>query len=82
MNNIKLKSLLLKEQLEVADLHALESLSQNFVKSLIDAKVIQHYHKDLTAADVDSSQYIEDISEVVRNEVIKWVNMANARGGR
>ena len=82
MNNIKLKSLLLKEQLEVADLHALESLSKNFVKSLIDAKVIQQHHKDLTAADVASSQYIEDISEVVRNEVIKWVNMANARGGR
>jgi hypothetical protein len=50
MNNIKLKSLLLKEQLEVADLHALESLSKNFVKSLIDANVIQQHHKQFMPA--------------------------------
>lgn len=82
MKNVKLKSLLLKEQFHISDMSALENASKLFAKTLVKDKIIGSHHKDLTAADTNIDQYVEDISEVVRNEVIKWMDMANRRGGR
>jgi hypothetical protein len=82
MNEIKLKSFLLKERIEVSDMNQLEKISKAFAKVLIKKGVIIHKHKDLTASDVEASQYVEDIAEVIRNEVIKWMNTNNARSGR
>jgi len=82
MNPIKLKNLILKEQLEISDLHALENISKEFSKKIIELQILRSKHKPLTTMDVDASQYIEDLSEVVRNEVVSWVNVVNKRGGR
>lgn len=82
MNEIKLKSFLLKERIEVSDMNQLEKISKAFAKVLIEKGVIIHKHKDLTASDVEASQYVEDIAEVIRNEVIKWMNTNNVRSGR
>lgn len=82
MQKMMLKSLLLKEQFHVADVIALEKASKDFVHMLLTNKIIGSHHKDLTSADTDVSQYEEDIAEVVRNEVIKWMDVANRRGGR
>lgn len=82
MSKIKLKSLLLKEQIHIADINGLEKASKAFAKALIDTGIIGSRHKDLTAADIQVAQYTEDIAEVVRNEVIKWMDVANRRGGR
>lgn len=82
MNDMKLKQLLLKEQFHVSDMTALENASKAFAKTLIKNKIVGSHHKDLTAADTEIDQYAEDIGEVVRNEVIKWMDVANRRGGR
>ena len=82
MSEIKLKSLLLKEFIEVSDIQNLEKASKAFALILLQNKVITSRHKDLTASDLDANQYVEDIAEVVRNEVIHWMNTANSRGGR
>jgi hypothetical protein len=82
MNSIKLKNLILKEELEISDLHALESLSTEFSKKIIELNILKSKHKPLTTMDVDASQYVEDLSEIVRNEVVSWVNTVNKRGGR
>lgn len=82
MNPVKLKSLLLKEQFHVSDMNSLEKASKAFALILLKNKILGSHHKDLTAADTDVSQYAEDIAEVVRNEVIHWMNTANSRGGR
>lgn len=82
MNHIKIKPFILNEQIEISDMVQLEKVSKAFAKVLLDKKILIHHHKDLTAADVNAPQYIEDISEVVRNEVIKWMNTVNARSGR
>ncbi len=82
MNNIKLKSLLLKEEFYVSDMTMLEKACKAFADTLIKDKIVSYQHKDLTAADTPISQYSEDIAEVVRNEVIKWMDVANRRGGR
>lgn len=82
MSEIKLKSLLLKEQFHVSDMTALDKASRAFALTLLKNKIIGSHHKNLTAADTEISQYVEDISEVVRNEVIKWMDVANRRGGR
>jgi len=82
MNHVSLKSLLLKEQFHVSDMVMLEKACKAFADTLIKEKIIAHQHKDLTAADTPISQYSEDIAEVVRNEVIKWMDVANGRGGR
>lgn len=82
MDSIKLKSFLLKEQIDVSDMIMLEKASKAFAITLIKNKIISSHHKDLTAADVVSEQYVEDIAEVVRNEIIHWVNTVNSRGGR
>ena len=81
MNHIKLTSLL-SENIEVADLKKLEYASRAFAEALIKDNIIESRHVDLTSSDVASNQYVEDIAEVVRNEVIKWKDMVNARGGR
>jgi hypothetical protein len=80
--NIKLKELLLKEQLSVADVRLLEKASTAFAETLIKDKILQSYHQHMTSADVNISDYVEDLAEVVRDEVISWVNTVNARGGR
>lgn len=82
MSNLNLKSILLKEQFHIADVTALGKASNAFAKMLIKNKIIDSHHKDMTAADTTINQYSEDIAEVVRNEVIKWMDMANRRGGR
>lgn len=82
MSNIKLKSLLLKEQFHISDVNALEKASKDFSEKLLKNGIVGSHHKDLTAADTDVNQYVEDIAEVVRNEVIKWMDVANRRGGR
>lgn len=79
---MKLKSLLLKEQFHITDMNALEKASKAFALTLLKNNIIGSHHKDLTAADTDISQYAEDIAEVVRNEVIKWMDISNRRGGR
>jgi hypothetical protein len=81
MSHIKLTSLL-SENIEVADLKKLEYASRAFAEALIKDNIIESRHVDLTSSDVATHQYIEDIAEVVRNEVIKWKDMVNARGAR
>ncbi len=82
MSEIKLKSLLLKEFIEVSDMQNLEKASKAFALTLLKNKILTSKHKDLTASDLDVNQYAEDIAEVVRNEVLKWMDVANRRGGR
>lgn len=82
MNPVKLKSLLLKEQFHVTDMNSLEQASKAFAMTLLKNKILGTHHKDLTAADTEIDQYVEDIAEVVRNEVLKWMDVANRRGGR
>lgn len=82
MSEIKLKSLLLKEQFHVSDMVALDKASKAFAITLLKNKILGSHHKDLTAVDADINQYAEDIAEVVRNEVLQWMNTANRRGGR
>lgn len=79
---MKLKSLLLKENIEVSDMISLEKAAKAFALTLIKNKIMTSKHKDLTSSDVEASQYAEDIAEAIRNEVIHWVNTVNARGGR
>lgn len=80
--NIKLKSLLLKEQLSVSDVRTLEQASKAFVQTLLRDKILASHHKDMTSADVNASQYVEELANVVKDEVISWVNTINSRGGR
>lgn len=82
MSEIKLKYLLLKEQFHVSDMIALEKASKAFALTLLKNKILGSHHKDLTAADTEVDQYVEDIAEVVRNEILHWMNTANKRGGR
>lgn len=82
MSEIKLKSLLLKEQFHISDMNDLEKASKAFALTLLKNNVIGYHHKNMTAADTPIDQYAEDIAEVVRNEVIKWMDVANRRGGR
>lgn len=82
MSNLTLKSILLKEQFYISDMNGLESASKAFAEEIIKNRVLGSRHKDLTAADTAIDQYTEDIAEVVRNEVIKWMDTANRRGGR
>lgn len=82
MSEIKLKSLLLKEQFHVSDMVTLDKASKAFAMTLLKNKILGSHHKDLTAVDADVNQYVEDIAEVVRNEVLKWMDVANRRGGR
>ena len=82
MKHIKLSSLLLKENIELTDLVKLENECKEFVQKLIQLGLITSRHKDLTSSDVRANQYIEDIAEVIRNEIINWKDTINARGGR
>jgi hypothetical protein len=81
MSHIKLSSLLL-ENIEITNILKLENECKAFAKKLVQDGVIGSMHKDLTSSDVAASEYTEDIAEVIRNEVIKWKNTINARGGR
>ena len=82
MSNLKLKYILLKEQFHITDVMALEKAASDFAKMLINKKIIGSHHKNMTAADTNINQYTEDIAEVVRNEIIKWMDVANRRGAR
>lgn len=79
---IKLKELLLKEQLSVSDIKALDNASRAFAQILIKDRILQTHHQDMTSADVPASDYVEDLAEVIRDEVISWMNTVNSRGGR
>jgi hypothetical protein len=81
MSHIKLSSLL-SENIEITDVVKLENECKAFAKKLVQGGVIGSMHKDLTSSDVAACEYTEDIAEVIRNEVIKWKNTINARGGR
>jgi hypothetical protein len=81
MSHIKLSSLL-SENIEITNILKLENECKAFAKKLVQDGVIGSMHKDLTSSDVAASEYTEDIAEVIRNEVIKWKNTINARGGR
>ena len=81
MNHVMLKSLLLKENFHISDMIMLEKACKAFADTLIKDKIVAHHHKDLTAADIPISQYSEEIAKVVRNEVIKWMDVANRRAG-
>jgi hypothetical protein len=80
--NIKLKSLLLKEQLSVTDVRPLEQAAKAFVQTLLKDKILTSYHQDMTSADVGASQYTEELANAIKDEVISWVNTINSRGGR
>lgn len=73
---------MLKEQFHVSDMVALDKASKAFALTLLKNKILGSHHKDMTAADTEIDQYAEDIAEVVRNEVLKWMDVANRRGGR
>lgn len=81
MSHIKLSSLI-GENIEVSNVVKLENECRAFAQRLLDTGVIASIHKDLTSADVPAGNYVEDIAEVVRNEIIKWKSTVNARGGR
>lgn len=82
MNHIKLTSFLLKENIQISDVMKLENECKAFVEKLIQLGVITSVHKDLTSSDVSAVNYTEDIAEVVRNEIIRWKDTINSRGGR
>lgn len=82
MKHIKLTSLILKENIEITNVVKLENECKQFVQKLVNDGIITSVHKDLTSSDVSAGNYVEDIAEVVRNEIIKWKNTINARGGR
>ena len=82
MNHIKLSSFILSENIEIPNVVELEHACKAFAQKLIDDGLITSIHKDLTSSDVASANYVEDIAEVVRNEIIKWKSTVNARGGR
>lgn len=81
MSHIKLSSLL-SENIEITDVLKLENECKAFAQKLVQDGVIGSMHKDLTSSDVAADEYTEDIAEVIRNEVIKWKNTINTRGGR
>ena len=81
MSHIKLSSLL-SENIEITNVLKLENECKAFAQKLIQDGVIGSMHKDLTSSDVAAGEYTEDIAEVIRNEVIKWKNTINVRGGR
>ena len=81
MSHIKLSSLL-SENIEITNVLKLENECKAFAQKLVQDGVIGSMHKDLTSSDVAAGEYTEDIAEVIRNEVIKWKNTINARGGR
>lgn len=82
MEKIKLKSLLLKEFVEIPDQFALETESKKFAQNLLDKNILSSKHKDLTTSDVKANEYVEDIAEVVKNAITHWMNTINQRGGR
>jgi len=81
MSHIKLSSLL-SENIEITNVLKLENECKAFAQKLVQDGVIGSMHKDLTSSDVAAGEYTEDIAEVVRNEIIKWMDVANRRGGR
>lgn len=82
MKHIKLTSLILTENIEITNVVKLENECKQFAQKLVNDGIIASVHKDLTSSDVSAGNYVEDIAEVVRNEIIKWKNTINARGGR
>lgn len=82
MNHIKLTKLILAENIEISNVVKLENECKKFVQNLVNDGIVTSVHKDLTSSDVSAGNYVEDIAEVVRNEIIKWKNTINARGGR
>ena len=82
MSHIKLTSLVLAENIEIPNVVTLENECKIFAQKLINDGLITSAHKDLTSSDVVAGNYVEDIANVIRNEIIKWENVVNARGGR
>lgn len=82
MSHIKLSSLVLAENIEITNVVKLENECKAFAQRLVQQGIVSSVHKDLTSADGKAVDYVEDIAEVIRNEVIKWKSMVNARGGR
>lgn len=80
MSHIKLSSLI-TENIAISNVLKLENEAKAFAQKLVQDGIVVSIHKDLTSSDVVASNYVEDIAEVVRNEVIKWKDTINARGG-
>ena len=70
------------ENIEISNVVKLENECKVFAQKMIQDGVVTSMHKDLTSSDVGASNYVEDLAEVIRNEVIKWKETVNARGGR
>lgn len=82
MKHIKLSSLLIKENIEITNVIKLENECKEFVQKLIRSGIVTSTHKNLTSSDVPAQNYIEDIAEAIRNEIIRWKDTINSRGGR
>lgn len=82
MSHIKLAALILSENIEIKDVLQLDIACKDFAKKLVDDGILIGVHKNLTSSDIAPKNYIEDIADVIRNEIIHWKNTANARGGR
>ena len=80
MKPITLKSLI--EQLDVSNPVNLDRECNEFAKNLLSNGLIKSVHKDLTAADTPSSDFSEDLGEVIKNSVVHWTQVNNQRAGR
>lgn len=81
MSHIKLTTLI-TENIDITNVVKLENECKEFAKKIIQAGIVSSSHKDLTSADVPAENYVEDLAEVIRNEIIKWKSIVNSRGGR
>lgn len=82
MSHIKLTSLILAENIEISNVVKLENECKAFAQKIIQDGILTSIHKDLTSSDVAAADYVEDLAEVIRNEVIKWKATVNTRGAR
>lgn len=89
MNSFELKKLIreelehiLNEQLSIQDMHKLKKMSNEFASTLIREGVVKSQHKDLTSSDVSANEYTEDLGEIIRNAVQRWMGTVNKRAGR
>jgi hypothetical protein len=81
MKPIKLKNLI-AEDLTTPDLRGLEEASKKYAEELIQKGLVKVSHNHFSSADGHAEDYTEDLVNVLRNEVLKWMRMVNSRGGR
>lgn len=81
MSNILLRNIL-RENIQIANPDALEKAALTFAQQLISSGDVITVHRPETSADGQIDDYAEDLAEQIRNEVMKWANIVNSRGGR